>query len=97
MKTMTIKAAAAMLLVASTTTGAAFSERDHLRIAAAWAQLSENQREMIELVAKDIWDRGRDGRKLGYHELSRRQKNALRAKAMKQLGFEPRRVTGYEV
>ncbi|MEM1380849.1 MAG: hypothetical protein AAGH41_09515 [Pseudomonadota bacterium] len=89
--------AAAMVLLVATTAGASFSDRDNLEIEAAWSQLSAPQREMIELVAKDIWDTERANRGLPYHRASQRKKNAIRAEAMKRLGFEPRSVTGYEV
>jgi len=92
-----LMATAAMALFATATAGTNLTDRDNLRIEAAWNQLSGSQRQMIELVAKDIWDTERRNRGVPYHDVSERRKNEIRAEAMKRLGFEPRSVSGVEV
>lgn len=70
---------------------------EHVRLAAAWNLLTPEQQQVIDLVAKDIWDTERSDRPLTYHQLSDQQKTELRAEAMDRLGFRPPRVAGYEV
>ena len=92
-----LTATAALALFATATAGTSLSDRDNLRIEAAWSQLSSSQRQVIELVAEDIWDTERKNRGVPYHEIAAARKNEIRAEAMRRLGFEPRRVTGVEV
>ncbi|GGY49129.1 hypothetical protein [Parvularcula lutaonensis] len=91
-----IKAAAVAFLVA-TTAGAGAGERHYVSMSAAWASLTPDQRQMIDLVAADIWETERDNRAISYDALGERRKGALREQAMDRLGFEPRRrVRGVE-
>lgn len=93
----TLLNAAAMVLLVTATAGANFTDRDHNRIKTAWSQLSLQQQQVIELVARDIWNTERENRGLPYHEVSERRKSEIRAEAMKRLGFNPTSVTGYDV
>lgn len=95
MKTTWTAALAAMMVIGATTAGANVTEREALQAEAAWYRLSADQREVIELVAQDIWQTEREGT-LPYAELKGRQKTTLRIQAMQRLGFEPARVSGLE-
>jgi hypothetical protein len=88
-------AAAAVLVIGATTAGANVTEREALQAEAAWYQLSADQREVIDLVAKDIWQTERESA-VPYTEIKGRQKTTLRIEAMQRLGFEPARVSGLE-
>ncbi|NNU16804.1 hypothetical protein HK107_10790 [Parvularcula sp. ZS-1/3] len=92
-----IKLMAVAMLVA-TTAGSVGSETHYIRAEATWAQLSSDQREMIDLVAADIWSTEREGgKRVLYRDLNERLKTDLRLQAMDRLGFEHRPVRGVEV
>lgn len=91
-----IKAAAVALLVI-TSAGAGQADRHYVSATAAWAGLTADQRQMIDLVAADIWETERDSHSISYDALGERRKGALRREAMDRLGFKPtRRVRGVE-
>ena len=87
--------AVAIAAMVATTAGATGSERHLIRTQSAWAQLSADQREMIDLVASDIWSSERKGR-VPYGDLPDRKKTDLREAAMDRLGFEVRPPRGVE-
>ena len=89
------QAAAVAVMVATTAGATASSERHLIRAQAQWASLSADQREMIDLVAGDIWSSERRGR-IPFSELPQRRKSDLRQEAMDRLGFELRPLRGVE-
>lgn len=91
----TIFQAVAIAAMVATTAGATGSERHLIRTQTAWAQLSADQREMIDLVAGDIWSTERRGR-VPFSDLPERKKSDLRNVAMDRLGFEMRPPRGVE-
>lgn len=92
-----VRAAALAMVVVMASAGAEFGDRESLRIEAAWARLSAEQRNVIDLVAKDIWETERQNRGLPYHEASQNKRNKIRAEAMRRLGFKPNSRLGVEV
>lgn len=94
--------ASALALVLTFSSGAHVSGTtlvgsEQVRLAAAWGLLTPEQQQVIDLVAKDIWDTERSDRPVTYHQLSSEEKTKLRAEAMDRLGFKPPRIAGYEV
>jgi hypothetical protein len=87
-------AGAALLLTA--TIGSASAERQLMVASAAWASLTPDQREVIELVAEDIWSSERDTHGVRYEDLSERRKTSVRREAMDRLGFAPQTPRGVE-
>ncbi|MCQ8185659.1 hypothetical protein [Parvularcula maris] len=88
------RAAGAALLVVATL-GSASAERQLMVASAAWASLTPDQREVIELVAKDVWSEG-ETYGVRYEDLSERRKTPIRREAMDRLGFTPQTPRGVE-
>lgn len=88
--------AAALAVVISTSAGANWTSGELNRVDATWHSLTDDQREMIELVARDIYETEHENGRVTYLELGNRKKAALRAEAMDRLGFEPRPLRGVE-
>ncbi len=74
-----------------------FPDTARIRYAASWSQLTSEQREIIDIVAADIWETERDNGGMQFMQLSTERKNTLRAEAMERLGMEAPRVAGVEV
>ena len=74
-----------------------FPDTPKIRYAASWSQLTSEQREIIDIVAADIWETERDNGGLQFMQLSPERKNNLRAEAMERLGMEAPRIAGVEV
>lgn len=89
--------AASVAFLVAITTGAAGSRQGTVEAAFVWGQLTADQREMIDLVARDIWENERTGsRGVSYRDLREQQKHDLRDEAMDRLGFERRPLRGVE-
>jgi hypothetical protein len=87
---------AAAALMAAALVGSASAEMRLSAASMAWAQLTPSQREMIELVAADIWQTERQDHGIGYEQLSERHKTPVRREAMVRLGFEATAPRGVE-
>jgi hypothetical protein len=93
---MILKAAVTAIIMGTAAGAVVPGERGGQEIAAAWAGLSPDQRQMIDLVASDIWATEKRERPVDYRDLGVQQRNMLREEAMDRLGFEPRPVSGVE-